>query len=196
MLLKHTQRRAPPRPPPRPTGPLPASLVKLPDRMNADERRAAAAAAREWEADRLRTQQLLARLADRAEAAELALAEARCASRGAGGAAGEGGGCNVNAGNGRVCVCVRVCECACVCVCTHAFAQPAPCRCFPSLRSGSSHQHRMGAASPPRRLGPASGTAAMDGGLQAEERAAMLEAELNAARWGRVRCTVRVCVAC
>lgn len=58
-------------------GTLPLGLVKLPERMTATERRAAAAAAREWEADRLRAQQLLSRLADRAEAAELALVEAR-----------------------------------------------------------------------------------------------------------------------
>lgn len=72
-------------------GSLPLGLVKLPDRMTADERRAAAAAAREWEADRQRTQLLLSRLADRAEAAELALAEARLGG-GEGGARGGGGG--------------------------------------------------------------------------------------------------------
>ena len=70
-----------------PAGSLPLGLVKLPERMTSDERRTAAAAAREWEADRQRTQLLLARLADRAEAAELALAEARLQD-----GSGDGGG--------------------------------------------------------------------------------------------------------
>jgi len=60
--------------------------------MSSDERRAAAAAAREWEADRQRTQQLLSRLADRAEAAELALMEARSCGYGGGAAVGRRGG--------------------------------------------------------------------------------------------------------
>lgn len=79
------------------TGGGPLVALKTPDRMNGDERRAAAAAAAEWEAERLRTRALLSRLADRAEAAELALAEARAA---AGGGAAQAGSLVVAGGGG------------------------------------------------------------------------------------------------
>jgi hypothetical protein len=140
---------------PAPAAIVAPALVKLPERMSADERRAAAAAAREWEADRLRTQSLLSRLADRAEAAELALAEARaadCANNGSSGASGSGGG-------------------------------SAPRGSLSGARASAGGSPRRAAAWAGARASAAGGAAdAVGSAADAAERAALLDVELGAAR--------------